>query len=313
MEYPAPLTLEFHPWIKQDHILAMKQQNPEIVLIGDSTLYYGVNGDQLSSELGINSYVLALPGSATAAWYLVMKNIIPVSSSHPRYVMILFRDTMLTTPYFRTTGRYFELLDDYAKKNEPLLSEIIYKNQMNPFEKFSEQYLPLYSARWEIREDLDNSLRHKIPEFFNCSKTCSKEAIKSVLGREVDTIAYNQMVNDSAAALYKPEAMNFEQQINRSFLPAMIEMANENNITLIFVRTRTLAFPTAESEPTMLRNYIKSLDLYLSENQDVYFLDFSQDVRLKNDLFLDNLHLNENGKKEFTRILAEEFLSTFGQ
>jgi len=311
-EYPRTLSLQFNRGINDEHLRALEKAKPDIVLIGDSTLHYGVDAAQFSEEININSYALAVPGSATAAWYLVMKNIILESPKRPSHVIILFRDTMLTTPYFRTTGRYFELLDDYAQRNEPVLTELIYKNQMNPVERLLEQYLPLYSARWDVREEIDDLLRHRIPSIiFGCTHECSQQAIASVLGREVDMVAFNQMVNDSGEGLYSPEAMNFDKQVGGSFLPVLIDLAHQNDLILVFIRTRTLNFPTAASEPLELRKYMKSLHSYLAQYPDVYLIDLSQDTRLNDSLFIDSLHLNARGQEEFTSILAEEFASRF--
>ncbi len=182
--YPKPLGPAFTPRVKDKHISAIDINQPQFVLIGDSTLEEAVDQPQITSDLGQETYKLAVPGSATAAWYLVMKNIVMASTHRPKYVVILFRETMLTVPYFRTTGRYLELLDDYATDNEPLLVELAFVNQMNPAEKFLEQYLPLYGMRWEIRAGLDRRLRYTIPSLMRCPKECADDAVRSIFGRD---------------------------------------------------------------------------------------------------------------------------------
>lgn len=304
--YPQTPGPQFTPRIKDEHISAIEINQPELVLVGDSTLEEGVDQSLLTRQLGRETYKLAVPGSATAAWYLVMKNVIMESTRRPKHVVILFRDTMLTVPYFRTTGRYLELLDDYASKNEPLLVELAFTNQMNPAEKFLEQYLPLYGMRWEIRAGLDRRLRYTVPSLLGCAKECADDAVQSIFGRELDMVALNQMMDDSVDSLYSPEEMEFDRHIDESFLPAMIDLAKENNITLIFVRTGTLNYPNSESEPLALKNYIKSLNTYLSGHTNVYFLDFAHDTRIDSTFFVDSVHFNAHGKELFTPILASE-------
>jgi len=304
--YPKPLGPQFTPKIKDTHISGIEASQPELVLIGDSTLEESVEQSQLTSELGRETYKLAVPGSATAAWYLVMKNVVMESMHRPKYIVILFRDTMLTVPYFRTTGRYLELLDDYASANEPLLVELAFVSQMNPTEKFMEQYLPLYGMRWDIRGGLDRRLRYIVPSMMNCSTECADDAMMSVFGRELDMIALNQMLDDSVDTLYSPDEMNFDRHINKSFLPAMIELARENNTILVFARTGTLNYPKSESEPPALKKYIKSLEGYFSNYDNVVFLDFAHDTRIDTSFFVDSVHFNAHGKELFTPILASE-------
>jgi hypothetical protein len=306
--YPQNLGPQFTPNVRREPIDAISANKPDIVLVGDSVLYLGVDPDALSNQLGMKTYSIGVPGSGSAVWFLLLKNVILDSSRHPKVVVILFRDTMLTVPDYRTTGRYFGLVDDYAGRNEPLVEQLAYINQMSPLEKLAEQYLPLYAARWEIRERLDSRIRYTVPSvLLNCPIDCVDGATNSVFGRErVDVVALNQAIEDAGSLLYSPEAMDFNRQINRSFLPAMIQLAQENGIKLIFVRTRTLIYPKYAVEPLALRNYIISLGQYLSGQKNVYFLDFAYDVRIKDLYFFDSLHFNAEGNRAFTKILADE-------
>jgi hypothetical protein len=261
----------------------------------------------LTDYLDRETYSMGIPGSGSAVWYLFLKNVILGTSYHPKYVLVMFRDTMLTVPSFRTTGRYFGLVDDFAGRREPLVAQLAYINQMKPLERMAEQYFPLYSARWEIRAGLDSRLRYVAPSMFlGCSQGCTDDAMNSIFGRErVDVTALNQAVEDSGQTLYNPEAMDFERQVGRSFLPAMIQLAKEYDIKLIFVRTKTLLYPEYASEPFALRGYIKSLEEYIIDN-GAFYLDYAHDERLKNTYFFDSLHFNEEGKQAFTKILAED-------
>jgi hypothetical protein len=96
--------------------------------------------------------------------------------------------------------------------------------------------------------------------------------------------------------------MNFEKQVGDSFLPFTIQLAQEHNINLIFVRTRILGVG-----PLALEDYTEALDAYLSEQDHVFLISFTHDPRITKEFFIDGLHLNEHGKLEFTKILAGEF------
>jgi hypothetical protein len=306
--YPQKLGPKFDPIVKSEYIDAMSASQPGIVLIGDSVLYFSVDQNQLTSLLNMETYSIGVPGSASAVWYLTLKNMILESTYSPKYAVILFRDTMLTLPSFRTTGRYFELLDDFARPRESLVTELAFINQMAPVEKLAEQYLPLYSARWELRKRLDERVRYRASSILlNCSKPCTDDALNSIFGKQgVDVVALNRAIADSQQTLYTSAALNFDNQIDKSFLPPIIRLAQKNNIKLIFVRTKTLTYFERAYEPPQLRAYIKSLDEYLSKQDHVYFLDLAHDKRIKTEYFADSVHFNEKGKDAFTKILADE-------
>lgn len=301
--YPAPLGPQFKPDVKQEHVAAIEERQPNFVLIGDSVLYEGVDPVRLAEKSGAAVYSIPVPGSGTASWYLVLKNVILGASHRPRYVVIFFRNTMLTVPQYRTTGRYFDLLDDYATRNEPLLVQLAFIDQMNPPEKFAAKYIPLYSARLEIREDLDNLLRYRIPFVLSgCERECVNDAVESMFGREVNPSALNQMMEDAAQTLYDPAEMDFDQQVAGSFLPYMIELAKANNITLILVRSKINA-----GEPSALTGYNLALENYLTQYENVILLDYSTDPRLTPEDYVDSLHMNADGRQKFSQILAKDF------
>ena len=309
--YPHALGPEFNPTIKREYTRDISKQRPDIVLIGDSVLYYGVDELNLAKRLNTQTYKIGIRGSASAVWYLTLKNIILNSTYRPKYVIIVFHDTILTRPSFHTTGHYFELLDDFAGQNEPLVTELAFINHMTPAEKIAEQYFPLYSMRWEIRTRLDERLRYSAASaLLNCHQPCADDALNSIFGKQgVDVVALNRAVEDSQQGLYTSTAMDFKNQINKSFLPATIRLAQENNIALIFVRTKTLTYPEYASEPAALRAYIEALKIYLSQQNNVSFLDFAHNKRIENAYFSDLLHFKSEGKVVFTQILADELKS----
>jgi hypothetical protein len=305
--YPQTLGPQFTPQIKRIHIDKISRYQAELVLIGDSVLLLGVDSEQLTQELGKETYSMSEPGSGSAIWYLMLKNMILESLPRPKYVLILFRDTMLTSPTYRTTGRYLALVDDYAKSDEPLVHQLAYINAMTPLDRWTEQYLPLYSARWQIRTELDRSIRYTGPRLLlDCSLKCTDAAMDSVFGAgEVDVAALNRAVEEAEESFYEPAMMDFEGQIDRSFLPAMLQLARENGFTLIFVRTKTLSYPELASEPAGLRRYMEALEAYL-KNNGAYYIDFAHDERIKESYFYDLKHLTEEGKAAFTPMLAEK-------
>ncbi|GAB4541306.1 MAG: hypothetical protein Fur002_09470 [Anaerolineales bacterium] len=305
--YPYPLENinQFSPEVKLAPMKRIEKEKPQFVMVGDSVLHDGVDEKLLTQRLGVPALNFGEPGTGSAVWYLIIKNNIEDAPTPPKYIVIFFRDTVLTTPSFRTTGRYFSIVDDYAGKREPLVTEFAYLNAMTPLEKFAASYLPLYTHRWELRAALDNALRYPPATLMGCNRRCADRAIYTLGPKELDAVALQQAVFD-VEALNAPENLNFQRNLKKSFLPAIVEIAKERNIHLIFARTKSTRFSHPNSEPPALQAYLADLQAYLAAENATY-MDFAHEDRLLDSYFIDLLHFNSEGRAVFTEILAEKF------
>jgi lysophospholipase L1-like esterase len=138
-----------------------------------------------------------------------------------------------------------------------------------------------------------------------CDQQCNDRANLAVLNDlKLDTNLLVDAIATAESYLYTPEQLDFARQLDRSFLPDIVELAKENNIQLILVRTKHLDDPTEASESAALKAYIKALKAFAKDN-DVFVLDFAHDEHLTSDLFIDSHHLSQAGRVVFTKMLAE--------
>jgi hypothetical protein len=303
LEFPKNPGPAFDNQVRDLYINKLEREKPELVLLGDSTLMEGVDPGQLSrlTELKVSSF--DDPGSASAYWYVVLKNNIAQSENKPKYLVILFRDSILTAPGYRVHGSYFIQLDEFARRREPILLERAYLNLMNPLEKAADSYFPLYGARVQIRQQIDTVIRYSIPRWLGCDVECTDASMYNVF--EGSNLQPGQLQNAVASAeryLYTGHRLDFKRQINDSFLPEMIHLAKDNNIRLILVRLKSQT--QGEYETPAVRRYISALSRYLSA-EDVLFLDYGRDPRLIDEYYADTLHLSREGEAVFTEMLAE--------
>lgn len=307
--YPKPPGPQFDSKIKLTYQKAIDASHPPIVLLGDSTLELGVDAPGLSAALGQEVYKIGMPGSASAVWYLALKNNIIQASFKPRHIVLFFRDNLLTMPGDRVTGRYFTLVDELADHSEPLVTELAYVNQMNPLDQFADRFLPVYGYRLIIKDNLERRLRHTLPGLLaGCQSDCAENAIATIFAADqLNPEISNAAVEDAERNLRGSGDMDFNRQVSASFLPEIIRLCRENGIQLTLVRTRTLLHPTPQTEPAALKQYITDLSTYL-QAQDVNYLDFAHDERLGREYFIDAVHLSETGRAVFTRILGEALL-----
>ena len=305
LQFPRSPGPVFDSQVRAVYTKALNKLQPEVVLLGDSTLLAGVDPQELSKLTGKSTYSATIPGSASALWYLILKNNIVDTSFRPRYLIVISRDSILTAPGYRVQGSYFTLLDEYAAHNEPILLKRSFLNLMNPLDRLADQYVPLYGARFQSRKELDSLVRYAVPAWMGCDSTCTDTAMRDTFGAA--DLEPGQLRDAVAAAeryLYTPRQLDFPAQVDQSYLPEMIRLTKAHGIQLIVVRIKTRASGMGDIESQALKNYISELNAYLDENQ-VPFLDFGTDPRLKNEYFMDSIHLNEDGKKVFTQILGE--------
>ncbi|HEY2981759.1 MAG TPA: hypothetical protein VGJ22_11295 [Anaerolineales bacterium] len=280
-------------------------RRPEIVLLGDSVLKKAVDEDQFQAQLQRSVYKLDIPGSSSALWYLILKHEIVESDSPPRYLVVLFRDTMLTVPDFRVGGPYLGQIDKFAAPDDSLFLQLSFLDKMTPLELALDSYLPVYSFRTQIRSALDGALRHSAPALLGCAADCADDAVLSVIsGGNLDADELETATIQAEQVLYTPQQLDFEKQVQHSFLPEMIRLARERGIQPIFVRAPTNVFPRPQMEPAALQDYMDSLDAYLAE-KSIPLLDLSKIEQIGPQHFVDPLHMSAEGKTIFTGILAD--------
>ncbi|HCK65062.1 MAG TPA: hypothetical protein DHW49_02250 [Anaerolineae bacterium] len=303
LTYPFPSGPITDSELRLVHLKFIEEEKPQVVLLGDSTLKLGVDSNLFEKQINKPIYNISIPGSASALWYLILKNNIVESSYKPPYLLIVFRDTILTAPAFRVHGNYFTQIAEFARQNEPLLIENSFTNYMSPLEIAAERYLPLYSMRAKIREDIDNHIHHLIPSLLGCDPICVQTSLDNLFTfAEINPILPGDEIRAAESYLYTSEQLDFDTQLNRSYLPEMIRLAKENNISIVFVRIKV---KTDTEHQLALGQYIEKLSSYFADNE-IYFLDFGDDTRLTSNLFQDAIHLNESGRELFTQLLAEE-------
>lgn len=305
---PGPVT---DKQVRTNHLQYLEENHPQIVLMGDSTLALGIDPDVLSKQTGKSIYKIDIPGSASALWYLILKNNIAESSYKPEFVLIIFRDSILTAPGYRVHGSYFELVDEYARRSEPLFIQNSFVNLMNPLEIAAEKYFPLYVTRTQIRNKVDAGIRYLIPPFFGCDENCVDYSLGEIfLGADLEPKALLNAVGAAESYLYTPEQLNFTAQVNNSYLPEMIQIAKERDIKLVFVRVKV---ETENSSTNLqLADYLEELRGYFKE-QGTYLLDFGDDPRLTHEYFRDVIHLNEEGKALFTQMVGDGLKDIFNE
>ena len=302
-DYPHAAGPTFDKFATKQYLREGEQIQPEIILLGDSILTKDVDLGIFQERIGKTAYKLDIPGSSSAVWYLVLKSNLVEVEPAPQVLVILFRDTILTAPTFRTTGPYFDLIDKFASPNDALVLQRAYLAQLTPMQAALEMYFPPYTYRGDLRDKLDAGLRHVLPRQIGCDRECADDAMTNVLG-DMRAEAFAASLRQAEASLYTPQQLNFAAQVDQSYLPEIIRLAQKRGIQLIFVRAPTYIFPNPSDEPPALKQYLLDMTAYLAA-RDIPLIDLSQVQGIGPAQFVDPHHMSLEGKAIFTPVFAE--------
>lgn len=302
--YPMEIGPQLDKRVRTKYTDMLNEQRPEVLLLGDSMLAPAVDEEIVTNRLGKKTILAGQPGTASAVWYLMVKNNIIIAEHKPKYLVLFFRDAMLTVPGYRVTGSYFEMVDEYASPDDKLLIERAYSNQMSWPEKIMERYVPLYARRSEIRRGIDHSIRYAFSRVgLHCDTECIDAALEKVFAEDdLDELFFNDALAAADEYMYTSERLNFNDQVGKSFLPEMIRLCEQNDIQLILVRMPILRSEEPGVQPSGLSIYVQDLARYLDKNE-VPFFDFDQQG-FPSEYFSDRVHLNERGEAAFTQKLV---------
>lgn len=308
--YPKQVGPEFDAFVRYNHQDYLNENMPDMVLLGDSTLKDSVDFEELSEILEMDVYGVAIPGSTTALWYLILKNNIITADHKPDYLVIFYRETLMTTSDYRVDGNYFATIDEYAFEKEPLLLELSYLQKYTATERWALSWLPLYGERMRFRESIDYRIQNSLPGWTGCRVGCVEQAHIDVFEGAIDDSAIQEFQELSENYLWRIDKLLFARQVKRSFLPEMVRMAHLNDIQLILVEMKTYRSQPSVITAFLLEKYQQDLVTYCEEN-DIKMISFADDPRLVREWFPDGFHLKDDKKTEFTDMFADELSRIF--
>ena len=256
---------------------ALQKARPQGVLLGDSMLETRIDPQVLQAVSGERWEVLAQPGSSSAMWFLMLKNLIAVQSPPPRTVILFFRDGQLTLPAHRTEGGYRKTIETYMRDAEPVLDEILRKNDGPQQPLLERASLAMYPVQWR-RELYQDRLQ----------------------GTALDLVASSReygRIRDAARAIFQPRNLrrdngqdfereeggrlsldtletDFATSVGRTFLPHLLAIARARQIHLVFYRVKRKPRSDGQlaNESPVMPGYIRKLRTYV-EKAGAQFID----------------------------------------
>jgi len=287
-------------------IAKIERARPDLICVGNSYLAAAVSPAELSRLTGLRVHFLFRGGAQSACYYLFMKNVIGAASHKPKFALIYFQDNFLTLPTFRIDGtNRTSKINPFSKPSEPLLEKLGYRERRGFLLYELERLWPAFRLRDEVRSNVQGQVEAFFLRFVPHPRLRTPTRVLNQMFSEnelnPDLFGERQLMEEDLS-LQSRDSLEFSKWIDRSFLPAIIEIARENGIKLIFVRMkrRSQAMGAPESEPLLA--YIKDLGEYLAREK-VRFIDFSHDPRIHIEDYGGGDHFRSEGL--FTPMLAE--------
>lgn len=255
-------------------VRALKKERPSCVLVGDSMLGTRIDPKVLERVSGQRCFVLAQPGSSSAVWFLMLKNLISVQTPPPRTVIILFRNRQLTLPGHRTEGDYRKSMEPYMRESEPLLEQLIgqARQPAGPLERVVQTLYPLDRLRERAEEkvqawalDLVASSREYEGIHAAAKQLFSPKNLR--VG-----VAEDEQKEGGAISL-DADDHEFDTMVGPSFLPHLLRIARDQGIQLVFFQVKRRPRPDGrpgEQSPTA-GAYEQALRAYLEKEGARFF------------------------------------------
>jgi len=223
-------------------IAQLEANKPDILLIGNSYLAAAVDPDRLSRLTGRRCMIQKRPGSASACWYLLLKNVLHPARHVPQAVILYFRDNELTLPAFHTGGRARAThIEPVSTSDESLLEKLAYQENAGWVLTILERFWPVVAQRERIKTISELGIQQLVLSLFQETDARSVGRIFNRVFADFrmnkELLGQRQLAEEMETAASR-SMLDFSKSEPRSFLPDIIRLVREKGSRLILVRQR---------------------------------------------------------------------------
>lgn len=305
----VPALFRTHDLVQQPFddkpVKRLQRLHPDCVFLGDSMLGSRIDPATLRSvSADMSCALLPYPGSGTAMWYLVSKNIVAAQAHPPRWMIIFFRDKQLTMPGHRTGERYRNGLEMCMQGDEPLFKSVLALTQRTT-EPWIERMLDDLYVVQRKRKDWQKKLQYGALKaaVAQPERAEVREASASIFKPRYTQAEKEEIAARDGEISLDLESHDFQKSVAQSFLPAILDVAQRSHIRLLFYRVKRR--PTDSNTPVMdkpdLQKYSQELREYLSA-RGALFVDESTDPEVSFAYYGGDDHVQESMMAPYTKL-----------
>jgi hypothetical protein len=272
--------------------------NPNTVFLGNSLLATRIDPDYLTELTGNNTASLAIEGTAPGIWYLQLKNIVAPAENPPDQIFIFFHDDLVTRPIYFTGVEDRKLVERLTNPNNNHESLPAAPNTLG--EKFRKAFTTIYpiaKSRPTNATSPINSIRTHLTGITHDESSETADEFFAFANKR-----------DQAEKVQQPKYHgSFDSNVDNSFLPLIIELANDIDAQLTIVRVAARPKPNGTpNEPQTLATYTSDLANYL-EASDVRYFDMTTRIdtgTIDAAMYYDGYHLKHRFRQSYTELFA---------
>lgn len=284
---------------------ALREAQPEYVVIGDSMAGVRIDPRHLSRATGRSVAGLFRPGSPVAYWYLQLKNLVADNGlTSVRGAIFFFRDDQLTTQV-EVTG---PILDPVARDYEPELDRIFAAYRLGAFSDVHRTARAVYQFD-RTRNWLEPRLL-RAPAAMAAGSLPAADLVDRV---NTELFALERLRRFEAADLpVSPEALlDFDAQVERSILPEILRVAERAGLRLAFIHVQRRPLPQGPApRSAALERYLERLQAYLA-GHGAYYHDDRGDPDQPLAVYADGDHLRTDARPGYTERFARRHAAFF--
>jgi hypothetical protein len=283
---------------------AIREAQPEFVVIGDSMAGIRIDPRQLSRQAGASVAGLYQQGSPPAYWYLVLKNLVVENElRNLRGAILFFRDDQLTTQIQVSPGA----LDRVARDHEPELDRILAADKLGTFSGVHRTARRLYQFD-RTRLWLEPRLTRWPADVVEPSRPAD---LLHAINNNLFALDQLRKFESSDLVASGEAALDFAANVEGSILPEMLRIAAERKIRLAFIRAQRRPLPDGPPPQSIaLKKYVGDLHAYLVAH-GAYFHDDWGDPEEPLSLYADGDHLTAAGRILYTERFAAKHARFF--
>lgn len=291
------------------------KENPGWVLIGNSMLNSRIFSEFLQRSSGWKNRKLAIGGTQSAIWWLLFKNILIASKSRPLWVSVFFRESDLTWPDFRITGKNAILINRLKKHHEPEWARVMAGRDpvVSTSAATAERFFGIDDHDdWARRRIQDASFaltelegvkrgrrRLELNELFALDQLRGDLGDDGGGGDQPPAAADTSGAKPPDPGMYAQAPTVFDPSPSASFLPHFLELAARHDIRLHFHRVKRRPDEQGRRpELPVFQRYLEDLREYLRANHCAYS-DESGDPELNLSWYKDGDHIDKRRREAF--------------
>jgi hypothetical protein len=229
----------FDPNNKNNHTLKKwkafynftEDHNVDVLLVGNSHLYTGINPKNLSARLGVNSFILASPGTHIGDTYFALKE--ALERTKPTHVVVETYGINEFNPYTLKKGALSDQFKSFSARRNFWI-----KLMSTPKLFASKNYGYAWSNTLRNHDYLLTNYEQIEKNTDSRSRFSKKREGDLYLGRFV---RFTKGITDSVLNIYKEKGARVEgddyswNSYTKKYVNAIVELCKEKNIELIFL------------------------------------------------------------------------------